>query len=122
VPREKLPPEKAIEEIHAAGGVVFVAHAIYIGDDYPAIVEQFTNWGLDGIETYYKHYLPETIAAHRALGERLGLGLSGGSDYHGLGNPDDREIGDIPFPDEAVEAFIAFLERAGVDTGKAATK
>jgi len=119
VPREKLAPEQAIDEIHAAGGVAFVAHAIFIGEDYPRVVERFKAFGLDGIETYYKHYTPELVEAHRSLGERLGLALSGGSDYHGLGNPDDREIGDIPFPDEAVDAFIAFLEQSGVDTGKA---
>jgi predicted metal-dependent phosphoesterase TrpH len=121
VPREKLSPVQAIGEIHAAGGVVFVAHAIFIGEDYPAVIRQFQGFGLDGIETYYKHYTPEIIAAHRDLGTELRLGLSGGSDYHGLGNPDDREIGDIPFPAEAVETFVRFLERAGVNTGKVAT-
>jgi len=119
VPREKLQPAEAIDEVHAAGGVVFVAHAIFIGEDYPAVVEEFARIGLDGLETYYKHYTPEIIAAHEVLSERLGLARSGGSDYHGLGNPDDREIGDIPFPDDAVRAFMTFLEQAGVDTGKA---
>ena len=118
VPRPKLSPRQAIDEVHAAGGVVFVAHAIFI-DDYPAVVAQFADIGLDGIETYYKHYTPDIVEAHRALGSRLGLALSGGSDYHGLGNPDDREIGDIPFPDEAVDTFLAFLEEACVNTGKA---
>ena len=42
-----------------------------------------------------------------------------GSDYHGLGNPDDREIGDIPFPDARVAEFVAYLEQRGVDTGTA---
>lgn len=117
VPREKLSPKDAIGEVHAAGGVVFVAHAIFIGANYPEVVEQFAEWGLDGIETYYKHYSPDQVAGHAALGRRLGIALSGGSDYHGLGNPDDREIGDIPFPDEAVHAFLAFLRDAGVETG-----
>jgi predicted metal-dependent phosphoesterase TrpH len=119
VPREKLSPQDAIDEVHAAGGVVFVAHPVFIGADYAAVVERFVGFGLDGLETYYKHYTPELVEAHRRLGERLGLALSGGSDYHGLGNPDDREIGDIPFPDAAVDAFLAFLEGAGVETGKA---
>ena len=60
----------------------------------------------------------ETIRKHEALADRLGLAKSGGSDYHGLGNPDDREIGDIPFPDAAVDAFVGYLEGMGVDTGK----
>ena len=51
---------------------------------------------------------------------KLGLARSGGSDYHGLGNPDDREIGDIDFPDEQVRRVRTFLETHCADTGKKA--
>ena len=119
VPREKMVPEQAIAEVHNAGGVTFVAHAVFIGEHYPDVVEELSGHGLDGVETFYKHYTPEEVDAHRFLGERLGLALSGGSDYHGLGNPDDREIGDIPFPDGRVDAFVRYLEAQGVDTGMA---
>jgi len=118
VNREKLEPADAIKMVHDHGGVVFVAHAVFIGEDYPEAVEQLARWGLDGIETYYKHYDAATIAAHEALAARLGLAKSGGSDYHGLGNPDDREIGDITYPDAEVAAFVAYLEGRGVNTGK----
>jgi predicted metal-dependent phosphoesterase TrpH len=118
VNREKLEPGDAIKLLHENGGVVFVAHAIFIGDDYPAAVAQLAGWGLDGIETYYKHYDSEQVAAHEALAARHGLARSGGSDYHGLGNSDDRQIGDIPFSEGQVHDFVAFLERAGVNTGK----
>ncbi|MGH2608081.1 MAG: PHP domain-containing protein [Tepidiformaceae bacterium] len=117
VDREKLSPKDAMRMVHDNGGVVFVAHSIYMGEDWPATVETLAGWGLDGIETYYKHYDPVMVQRHRDVGRRLGLALSGGSDYHGLGNPDDRAVGDIPFPDDAVDAFVAFLERAGVRTG-----
>jgi predicted metal-dependent phosphoesterase TrpH len=119
VDREKLEPADAIKVVHENGGVVFVAHAIFIGEDYPAALRQLAHWGADGSETYYKHYTPELVAAHAALAAELGLAASGGSDYHGLGNPDDREIGDIPFPDEKVDTFVAYLESRGVYTGKA---
>ena len=117
VNREKLDPADAIKLIHENGGAVFVAHAIYIGDDYPAAVKELRGWGLDGIETFYKHYDAATIAKHRRIAAELGLATSGGSDYHGLGNPDDHEIGDIPFPDEEVHRFVTFLEERGVNTG-----
>jgi hypothetical protein len=120
VDRKKLSPQDAIRMIHESGGVVFVAHSIYMGEDWPAIVEVLKGWGLDGIETYYKHYDPIMVQRHRDVGRRLELALSGGSDYHGLGNPDDRAIGDIPFPDDAVDAFVSFLEGAGVQTGTGA--
>ena len=110
VDRPKLEPADAIRVVHENGGVVFIAHPIYIGESYDAAIEQLRDWGADGIETYYKHYDAQTVSAHAALAERLGMAASGGSDYHGLGNPDDRAIGDIPFPDERVEAFVAFIE------------
>ncbi len=117
VNREKLSPQDAIRIIHENGGVCFIAHAVFIGDDYPDVVGQLARWGADGLETYYKHYDDATIARHASLAAGLGLACSGGSDYHGLGNPDDREIGDIPFPDEHVDAFVSYLERQGIDTG-----
>lgn len=110
VPRRKLNPSEAIERIHTHGGVVFCAHPGFLGEEWPSIVEELAAWGLDGIETYYKHYDAEMVGAIEALAAKLGLAKSGGSDYHGLGNPDDREIGDIPFPAEAVERFIAFID------------
>ncbi len=119
VNREKLSPVDAIRVIHDNGGVCFVAHPVFIGDDYPGVLDQLARCGADGIETYYKHYDPETVAGHAAIAKTLGLATSGGSDYHGLGNPDDREIGDIPFPDDQVDAFMAYLQDQGVNTGKA---
>jgi predicted metal-dependent phosphoesterase TrpH len=119
VNREKLDPADAIKMVHDNGGVVFVAHAIYIAEDYAGPVEQLSEWGIDGIETYYKHYTADQVAAHEELATRLGLARSGGSDYHGLGNPDDREIGDIPFPDARVDAFVTFIEQHCFDAGEA---
>jgi len=118
VSREKLPPEEAIRMVHDNGGLVFIAHPVFISEDYPEVVEQLAAWGADGIETYYKHYPPEVVRSHVEMALRLGLAMSGGSDYHGLGNPDEREIGDIPFADEHVSAFVSYLEAQGVDTGK----
>ncbi|MGH2631808.1 MAG: hypothetical protein ACRDG3_00230, partial [Tepidiformaceae bacterium] len=90
----------------------------YMGDDYVDAIATLREWGADGIEAYYKHYPPEVVEKHAELARKLGMGASGGSDYHGLGNPDDRDIGDFAFPDEAVEAFLAFLAARGVQTGK----
>jgi predicted metal-dependent phosphoesterase TrpH len=116
VDRPKLSPKDAIRLIHENGGVAFIAHPVYLGE-YATVIAELAGDGLDGVETYYKHYDQETVEAHAEVALKLGLARSGGSDYHGLGNPDDRDIGDIPFTDEQVDEFLAFLERAGVDTG-----
>jgi len=111
VPRVKLAPDEAIARIHAHGGVVFCAHPSFLGEDWETFVEELAESGLDGIETFYKHYDSAMVDTIEEVARRLGLAMSGGSDYHGLGNPDDREIGDIPFPAEAVDAFLAFIEQ-----------
>jgi predicted metal-dependent phosphoesterase TrpH len=114
VDRPKLEPKDAIDLIHRHGGAVYIAHPIYIAASYEEPLTQLAEWGADGLEVYYKHYTPEQVSAHAALAAKLGLGASGGSDYHGLGNPDDRDIGDIPFPDDRVEAFIDDLRNREV--------
>ena len=109
ITRTRLTPAEAIALLHEAGGAAFVAHPVFLGEEYEEAVARLAAMGLDGMETYYKNYDEETVAAHEELSNRLGLGRSGGSDYHGLGNPNDREIGDIPFSDDAVAGFVAFL-------------
>lgn len=114
ITRTRLTPAEAIALLHEAGGAVFVAHPVFLGEEYGEAVAALAAMGLDGIETYYKNYDEETVAIHEELSNRLGLGRSGGSDYHGLGNPNDREIGDIAFSDDAVAGFVAFLNSRGV--------
>lgn len=120
VNRERLDPADSIDLVHRHGGVIFIAHAIYMGEDYAVPVTQLAEWGADGLETYYKNYSPETIAYHEELARKHGLARSGGSDYHGLGNPDDREIGDIPFSQKHIDEFLRFIDANCAHTGKKA--
>lgn len=110
VPRAKLAPKDAIDLVHDEGGVVFAAHPFFLGETYVAVLESLAREGIDGIETYYKHYDGEGVGKLAAMAAKLGLARSGGSDYHGLGNPDDRPIGAIPFADYDVERFVAFID------------
>ena len=50
------------------------------------------------MEVYYKDYDEETVANSRRWRKRLGILPLGGSDYHALDNPGEREPGDIPLP------------------------
>ena len=59
------------------------------------------------MEVYYKDLGPEKVEELLSIARRLRLLPTGGSDYHALGNPGEREPGDIPLPDEAVEALLA---------------
>ncbi|MGE0598483.1 MAG: PHP domain-containing protein [Dehalococcoidia bacterium] len=117
VNRERLEPADSIDLVHRHGGVIFIAHPIFMGDDYSVPVAKLADWGADGIETYYKNYTPEAVRYHEELAEKHGLARSGGSDYHGLGNPDDREIGQFDFPEERIQEFLTFLDEHCFDSG-----
>ena len=81
-------PVRAVELVRAAGGVPVVAHPFTRtrtrGAD-EALIEQLSAVGLAGIEAYHRDHGPEEVARAEALGERLGLLLTGSSDYHGDG-------------------------------------
>jgi hypothetical protein len=110
VPREKLKPAEAIERVHVLGGIAVVAHPPFMGDDCVERIRVLAAAGADGVEVYYKHYPPPLVSELASWAMSLGLVASGGSDYHGLGNPDDRSVGAIPFPDDAVRRFVEFCE------------
>ena len=69
--------------------------------------------GLTGIEVYYQDYLPEEMDIFGRLAEKFGLLPLGGSDYHGLGGPKQREPGMIPLPIEPVNALFKLAEERG---------
>ncbi len=108
--RDKLTPEQAIELIRSAGGVAFFAHPSYT-KDIDSVIPKMKQAGLTGMEVYYRSYGPETVEWLRSAAERYDLVPLGGSDYHGLGNEGDREIGDIPLPDAAVRRFLSIGEQ-----------
>jgi predicted metal-dependent phosphoesterase TrpH len=82
IPRQGMKSREAIDSIIAAGGIPVLAH-------YPAAPEQPTllkllmDWGVRGVEVYYRRFGADTVSAMADLATRLGLLATGGSDYHG---------------------------------------
>lgn len=112
--REKLTPPEAIEMIRDAGGLPVFAHPSFT-QDYPAVAASLAADGLFGMEVFYKAYPPELVQSLHELATAHGLFALGGSDYHGLGNDDDREPGEIPLPDAVAEAYLAAAREAGCE-------
>ena len=112
--REKLTPPEAIEMIRNAGGLPVFAHPSFT-EDYPAVAASLAADGLFGMEVFYKAYPPELVQSLHELATTHGLFALGGSDYHGLGNDDDREPGEIPLPDAVAEAYLAAAREAGCE-------
>jgi 3',5'-nucleoside bisphosphate phosphatase len=111
--RERLLPAEAIRLAHESGAVTVLAHPTSLGYD-EAELERFVGGlaadGLDGLECEYGRYPPELRARLRALAERLGLAVTGGTDYHGRYKPDldlGTGLGDLNVPDELLDALEA---------------
>ena len=85
-----LTPEECVELINEAGGLAFVAHVHstkLADEDLEKFLLRLKEHGLCGIEGYYSEYTPEMAVKYRAMAKRLGLEISGGSDFHAAMKP-----------------------------------
>lgn len=93
VPKEVLEPETAVRLLAELGATVCLAHPML--QKYPSgWLEGFTGrlagYGLTAVEAWHSEYSEADTRACLALAKRFGLGLSGGSDYHGGNKPGIR--------------------------------
>lgn len=116
--REQLTAADAISLAHASGAVAVLAHPTTLGLEsassatgaLEAFVGELATLGLDGVECEYGRYTPEQRAAFRAMAQRHGLCVTGGSDYHGTYKPDlaiGTGTGDLAVPDELLTQLEA---------------
>jgi predicted metal-dependent phosphoesterase TrpH len=102
--------DKAIQSIHAAGGVAVLAHPVTVSWrggllDQDA-VRSLVDYGLDGLEIYH-HRLDQATREHFLnIARHFNLAVSGGSDEHGWMDQFDR-LGKQPVTPE----ILAELER-----------
>jgi predicted metal-dependent phosphoesterase TrpH len=80
VPRIGPSPEEVFDRIHAAGGLASLAHPVLLGRD--DLIPAYAENGLDALEVYHSDHDEAATAHYLAMARSLGLGISGGSDYH----------------------------------------
>lgn len=103
-PTVAMSAQKAISVIKKSGGAAFLAHVHHTkkeGAELEAYLKELKSYGLDGIEGYYSEYTPSQGESYRALAKKLGLQLSGGSDFHGRMKPHikiGRGFGEMRIP------------------------
>jgi predicted metal-dependent phosphoesterase TrpH len=86
VPKDDLDVFEAVRSVRAAGGVAVFAHprATSRGRVVPdQLIIELAGAGLFGLEADHEDHSPEQRVAVRALAERLGLVVTGSSDFHG---------------------------------------
>ncbi len=113
VEREKKTPQEVVTMLNQVGGLAVLAHPRDLAG-LEDLLRQLKAVGLIGMEVFYQDYAPQESQRLLALAQELDLLPLGGSDYHGLGGPQQREPGDITLPDEPVQRLLEMAERRGV--------
>lgn len=95
VDKRNLTSQEALDLINRSGGVASIAHPKQMKlDETPsqleAEVKRLKTEGMLGIEAYSSCQSREEASVYRALAERLGLLVTGGSDFHGSNKPNIR--------------------------------
>ena len=96
--------------IRAAGGVASLAHPGLTKVD--EAIPQFVAAGLPAIEVWHGDHDEATADRYRALAMRLGVGMSGGSDYHADHSHHSAPLGVVTLP----PAAFADLESRAAST------
>jgi hypothetical protein len=99
VEKKKLSPVEAMQLIANSGGVPVLAHPYSLdepdADELEQIFRRLTLSGLKGIEVYYPQHTPDQTAVFLRLAQKLGLVVTGGTDFHGANKP-EVEMGVFP--------------------------
>ncbi len=88
--KEELPLKEGIELLQEAGAVTSVAHPGLLKrnpDELEASMRTWRDWGLDAIEAVYPSYSEEQSSFFFRMAGKLGLLMTGGSDFHGENKP-----------------------------------
>jgi predicted metal-dependent phosphoesterase TrpH len=94
VPKQYIPMTEALAEVKRIKGVAVLAHPPSISPDRPtlrSVITELAAMGLDGIEVFNNMCYNDDMMFFENLSVRLGLAITGGSDYHGF--EDDLEMG-----------------------------
>lgn len=108
VERREVALEDVIHWIHEAGGLVSWAHPARMltrsGMSAEAAFREIAWKAIDAIEAYHSDHGPEQQAVYQAIAAKLGLAVTGGSDFHGAAKP-QIELGQVTLPAPALEAL-----------------
>ena len=116
VDRYRLFPDECVTLIRKAGGIPVIAHPFTWLDDIEELAEELVRLkelGLYGIEVMHSEHTPEQVMDLMRLAKRLGLQMTGGSDYHGAVKPEiaiGTGYGALNVPDAYLTALLEALD------------
>ena len=98
---EKVTLRDATDLIQRAGGVASLAHPGLLKRD--ELIPKMVDDGLQAIEAYHSDHPPELASHYVQMSARLGLLVTGGSDFHRLDGPGPTSLGCPELTSEALE-------------------
>lgn len=117
VPREYMPPERAISLILEAGGIPVLAHPLLYKlppAELEALLCRLTDAGLKGLEVYYSSNTGFDEQICYSLANRYGLLMTGGTDFHGENKPNlflgTGRNHNLQIPERVLDPLYAYLQ------------
>ena len=110
--KKRFDPDKAIDMIHAAGGIAVMAHPYQTkleGRDLENLVKELVSYGLDGIEVFYSQHTPQMICEYKGYARQYDLIATGGSDFHGANKP-HIPLG-VEVNEQDIQPFVSFVSQ-----------
>ena len=111
VPRRGVPAADVVDIITEAGGIASLAHPGIL--DIDDLIPLLASRGLAAIEVRHSDHSTQVEAHYRALATRLGLAVSGGSDYHGEGAAHAASLGSVTLDPGDFTALTKRAKRRG---------
>ena len=97
--------------VHSVGALALAAHLGEHGSE--GQIRSFQEQGLDGLEVRHPSHSPAVEQRLTRIAQRLGLAISGGSDWHG-----DTELGDAHATLGGLDVPLEWLEQLEERRGK----
>ena len=106
VPQPKLSPSEAVDLIHQAGGIAFLAHPSEL-KDLTFVKSLLESIKFDGIEVWHPSAADE-MHIWLEMAKTYKLLTSGGSDFHGDNGRFPKKLGDFSILYEDVKSMIEY--------------
>lgn len=104
VPHRGASPVDVVHRIISGGGLASLAHPGYRQRD--EIIPELVNAGLTALEAFHSSHDQALQSHYLALAQKLGLAVTGGSDYHGEGTRRAEFFGVVRLPAEHFEELL----------------
>lgn len=97
--------EEGIQQVREGGGFSSLAHPVRIHNPWQEeLIGRLAGLGLNALEVFHTDHSPEDSARFLRLADRFGLGVTGGSDFHGANKPGVK-LGSVRFESRWLEAL-----------------